>query len=372
MSFKTFLILTVFLFFAPALHAQKKDSSRIYSSGGEQFRFEVLTQQKDVVWGFDFLGDGRIIFTERGGALRIYDPKTKKVTGVQGAPKVWADGQGGLLDIRVHPKDKNRIYLTYSEPIDNGATTAFASATLSGSELTQFKKLFSAKDASSNEIHFGSRIEFDGAGHIFITVGDRNDRPKVQDLKYHMGKILRFNEDGTVPKDNPFVKTKGAQPEIWALGIRNAQGLVRHPITGDLWSVEMGPRGGDEINVIKPGLNYGWPVITYGREYWGPKIGEGERKAGMEQPVVYWVPSLSPSGTTIYNGDVFPKWKGNMFVGMLATTHLRRLTMDGQKITNQEELLKDLSMRIRNVRPGPDGFIYLSTDDGKIARLVPR
>lgn len=339
-------------------------------SEGQEFRMEILTQQKDVVWGFDFLSDGKIIFTERQGALKIFDPKTKKVSDVAGAPAVYAKGQGGLLDIRVHPTNKNQIFLTYAEPMDKKATTALASAILSGTKLTQFKKLFSAIDPNDNEIHFGSRIEFDGEGHVFVTAGERNKRDQAQELKNHFGKVLRLNEDGTIPKDNPFAKLKTAKPEIWSFGHRNPQGLVRNPLTGDLWLAEMGPKGGDELNLIRPGLNYGWPVVTFGREYSGPKIGEGTSKPGIENPVVYWVPSISPSGMTIYHGDVFPKWKGNIFIGALSGQHLRRLILDGQKVIKQEELLMYQGMRIRHVRTGPDGFLYLSTDDGRIARLV--
>lgn len=369
MASRIFLIgLLAVLFQIHPAFAQKGKS---YSAGGESFRFEEILRQDDVIWGFDFLPDGRIIFTERKGMMKIFEPKRKGVFEVKGVPAVWSKGQGGLLDVRVHPKNGKKIFFTYSEPIGKKATTALGSADLEGNELKNVKKLFSALEPNSNEIHFGSRIEFDDEGHVFITVGDRNDRPKVQDLKYHNGKVIRLNEDGSVPQDNPFVKTKDARPEIWALGIRSPQGLVRHPVTKELWEVEMGPRGGDEVNIIKPGKNYGWPVITYGREYWGPKIGVGEKKEGMEQPIVYWTPSISPSGATFYTGSVFPKWKNNLFLGTLSGQHLRRLTVEGDKITGQEEMLKDLGMRIRNVRTGPDGFLYLSTDEGQLARLNP-
>lgn len=370
--FKEFrVILQSIFFFVAGMAIVPIAVAKVYQSEGQKFEMETLTQQQDVIWGFDFLSDGKIIFTERSGVLKVFDPKTKATNIIKGAPPVWANGQGGLLDVRVHPSPTNKIYLTYSEPVGKGATTALASATLNGTELKDFKKLFSAHEANNNDIHFGSRIEFDGQGHVFITVGDRNERPHVQDLSYHTGKSIRLNEDGSVPQDNPFVNKKNAKPEIWTLGHRSPQGLFRNPVNGDLWEVEMGPRGGDEINLLKGGANYGWPVITYGREYYGPKIGEGTEKAGMEQPVAYWVPSISPSGANIYQGDVFPKWKGNIFLGNLSGTHLRRLVMEDHKVVKQEELLKDLGMRIRNVRQGPDGFLYLSTDDGKIARLVP-
>lgn len=335
-----------------------------------KFSLEKLLQQDDVIWGFDFLADGRIIFSERKGALKVFDLKNKSVSQIKGVPKVWSEGQGGLLDIRVHAKSQ-KVFMTYSEPVGDGATTALARATLSGNELKDFKKIFSAHESNNNEIHFGSRIEFDDKGHVFITVGDRNERSHVQDLAYHTGKIIRLNEDGSVPKDNPFVNTNNAKPEIWSLGHRSPQGLVRDPVTGDLWEAEMGPRGGDEINLIKAGANYGWPVITYGTEYSGLPIGPNS-KVGMEQPIAYWVPSISPSGMTIYNGNAFPEWKGNIFLGNLSGQHLRRLTLKDKKVVEQEELLKDESFRIRNVRPGPDGYLYLSTDSGIIARLIPK
>ncbi len=347
----------------------KKDSNGAYISREAKFKFEVLQQQQDIVWGFDFLNDKQIIFTERGGALRILDLETKKVTDVSGAPKVWVKGQGGLLDVRVHPKKRNIIFLTYSEPVGKKATTAFAMATLDKDKLTNFKKIISAEEASDESIHFGSRIEFDGQGHIFVTIGERNERDKVQNMNNHLGKLLRFNEDLTVPKDNPLVGKKDSKPEIWSWGHRSPQGLTRHPETGEIYLVEMGPRGGDEVNLIKKGANYGWPEVTYGREYYGPRIGIAQ-KEGVENPVVHWVPSISPSGSNFYSGTKFVNWKNNLFIGTLSGQHLRRLVIENGKVTSQEELLSDLSMRIRNVRTGPDGALYLSTDDGKIARLV--
>lgn len=371
-SVLTKIVLTSIFLFGCASKAQiPLDTTKVYESEGQKFQLQVLTNQKDVIWGFDFLSDGRILFTERSGALKVLDSKTGSVTPVSGLPKVWADGQGGLLDVRVHPSKKSEIYFTYTEPVGDGATTALAKASLSGSQLAGVKKLFSAHKPSANEIHFGSRIEFDGKGHVFVSVGDRKERSHVQSLGYHTGKIMRINEDGSVPKDNPFIKVKGARPEIWSLGHRNPQGLTRHPETGELWEAEMGPRGGDELNLIKAGKNYGWPVVTYGREYWGPKIGEGTSKPGMEDPVVYWVPSISPSGITFYNGDVFPKWKGNAFIGTLSGSHLRRLIFVNGRVIRRELLFKGLNLRFRNVRPGPDGLLYFSTDDGKIVRIKP-
>lgn len=345
-------------------------SEKIYVSGGEKFQFEVLTQQKDVVWGFDFLNDDQLIFTERNGTLRLLNIKTRIVTEIKGAPTVKASGQGGLLDVRVHPTQKSKIYITYSEPVKDAATTALGIATLDGDTLSNFKKIFSAYEPSNTMAHFGSRIEFDGKGHLWISLGERDQRDRAQDLNYHNGKIIRLKEDGSIPSDNPFTKIKTARAEIWSYGHRNPQGLVRNSKTEELWETEFGPQGGDELNLIKAGVNYGWPVVTYGREYDGPKIGKGTSLKGMEQPITHWVPSISPSALTIYTGDLFPKWTGNIFIGTLSGLHLRRLKLDGKRVVEQDELLKDLKLRIRNVRTGPDGSLYLSTDDGKIARLV--
>lgn len=332
----------------------------------------ILTQEDEVIWGFDFMKDGTVVFTERNGSLYTYDPKTKKKTKISGVPKVYAVGQGGLLDVRVHPTN-GYIYLTWSEPVgDDKSTTAFGRGKISGTQLTDFKKLFSAEYPSDEDIHYGSRIEFDGKGHVFVTIGERGERMPVQKLENHLGKVIRLNEDGSVPKDNPYAGVKNAKPENWALGIRSPQGLQMKPGTEELWMAEMGPRGGDEINIIKPKANYGWPVITYGREYYGPKIGEGTKKPGIEEPVVYWVPSISPSGMAFYTGDKMPEWKGNLFLGLLSGEHVRRLVVEGTKVTKQEELLKDLGWRFRHVRTGPDGYLWFSTDEGRLGRIIKK
>jgi glucose/arabinose dehydrogenase len=331
-------------------------------------RFEELHKISDSVWGLDFLADGRVIFTAREGKMSVLDLKTKKTTDVTGLPKIYVAGQGGLLDVRVGPDQF--IYFTYSEPHKAGSTTALMKAKLDGNKLTENKLLFSGKSPNDNDIHFGSRIEFDDKGHVFFTMGDRNDRDKAQVLNYHMGKVLRLKLDGSTPSDNPFVGKKDALPEIWSLGHRSPQGLVRHPVTGDLWEAEMGPRGGDEINLIKAGANYGWPKATYGKEYWGPSIGDNKVN-GTVQPQVYWVPSISPSAITFYTGDKYPQWKHSLFVATLSGEHVRRLTLDGERITGQEELLAKMGRRWRVVRTGPDGELYLASDEGHIGRLLP-
>lgn len=335
-------------------------------------KIEILTSDHDVIWGFDFLDSNQIIFSERNGKLKILDLKSKKVFEVAGLPEVWSKGQGGLLDVRVHYKDKNKVYLTYSDPVSKSkATTSLGVGTLKGNKLVDFKRIFKAYAESDNAIHFGSRIEFDKNGFLFMTIGDRNERPKVQSLEHHNGKIVRLNEDGSIPKDNPFVADKKARPEIWTLGHRSPQGLFYDEVRKKLWMTEMGPRGGDELNLIEKKKNYGWPVVTFGNEYSGFKVGDGiTEKAGMEQPLVYWVPSISPSGMVVYNGDQLKNWKHNLFLGCLSGQQIRRLVMKEDKIIEQESLLEKQGERFRQLHPGPDGYLYYSTDSGKISRII--
>jgi glucose/arabinose dehydrogenase len=336
-------------------------------------KFEKLFEVKDVIWGFDFLPDGKVIFTEREGRLSLFDPQTKKMDPIKNVPKVHAVGQGGLLDVRLHPDfaKNNLIYFTYSEPVgEDKSTTALGMARLNGTELTEVKKLFSAHEPNDNDIHYGSRIEFH-ENHLFFTIGDRNERPNVQKLSYHNGKVIRLKMDGSVPTDNPFYADKTARPEIWALGIRSPQGLTLHPETKELWESEMGPRGGDEINLLKAGNNYGWPEVTYGREYHGPSIGPSAQP-GTEQPLTYWVPSISPSAIAFYTGDNVAAWKNNLFIATLSGEHVRRVVWQDKKVIQQEELLKELGLRWRSIRMGKDGYLYLGTDEGQFGRLIPK
>ena len=340
--------------------------------GTQNLKFETLLQGEDVIWGFDFLPDGKVILTERIGKMLVFDPKLKTTTVVKGVPKVYNAGQAGLLDVRTHPDflKNNTIYFTYSEPIgENQSTTALGTAILKNNELVNFKKLFSGHGPNSNDIHYGSRIEFDSSGHLFISMGDRDERNKAQDLSFHQGKILRFNLDGSIPQDNPFKAAADKKPEIWSFGHRNPQGLTRHPETGELWEAEMGPRGGDEVNLISAQKNYGWPQVTFGKEYWGPKIGQTE-KPGIQQPVVYWVPSISPSAITFYTGDKFPDWKNNLFIAALSGNHVHRVVLNKQKVEKQEELLSELEYRWRSIRTGPDGYLYAGTDEGRFGRII--
>lgn len=361
------LLLLTFIFSAEIAFA------KTYVSDGMKFTVETLFEGKDVIWGFDFIdskSENEILFSERDGKLKLLDLKTKKAIELSGAPKVFASSQGGLLDVYIDHKSAD-IFLTYSDPDPDGATTSLFKAKLSADKKKiEGKRFFQAQAKSAGGEHFGSRIAIDKNGFIFMTVGERNKRDRAQDLSSHQGKVLRLNKDGTAPADNPFVNTKGALPEIWTLGHRNPQGLV-FSTDGTLLEAEFGPRGGDEVNVIQKGLNYGWPVITYGKEYWGPSIGTQER-AGMQQPLYKWVPSINPSGIMIYKGSAFPKFEDNLFLATLAGTHIHRVVMDkNKKILKEEKLLDDLDERFRQVKTGPDGLIYVSTDSGKLLRLKP-
>ncbi len=357
--------LTLFISFC----AQAK--TKIYTTDGQKYIVETLFEGKDVIWGFDFLNkSNKILFSERDGKLKLLNLKTKKVIEVAGAPKVYTESQGGLLDV-MFDSTQDHVYLTYSDPDPKGATTSLFRGKLSPDHQKLIgERLFQAKAYASGGIHFGSRVILDKKGFIFLSVGERNERDRAQDLSTHQGKILRLNGDGSIPKDNPFISTPKALGEIWSYGHRNPQGLTLTS-KGELLNAEFGPKGGDEVNLVERGENYGWPVITYGTEYHGPVIGT-KTHAGMRQPLFYWVPSISPSGLMEYTGNVFPRFKGNLFLATLSGSHLHRIVMgDNHQLLQEEKLLLDLRERFRQVKIGIDGFIYLSTDSGKILRLVP-
>ncbi len=346
----------------------------------QPFKVETFATRLVHPWGLAFLPDGQMLVTERPGRVRVVGKDGRLSDPVRGVPDVVATGQGGLLDIALDPDfaGNRLVYLSYAEPRADGANgTSVARGTLvtdgTASRLDDVKVIFRQMPAASGGLHFGSRLAFARDGNLFLTTGDRyHSRDKAQDLGTHFGKVIRIRPDGSVPPDNPFVKKSGARPETWSYGHRNPQSAAIHPVTGKLWTVEHAARGGDEINVPAAGKNYGWPVINYGRDYSGFKIGESTQKAGMEQPVYYWDPSIAPSGMAFYTGNLFPEWKGNLFVGALAGRALHRLVLDGETVVGEEALLKGLD-RIRDVRNGPDGALWLLTDSpqGRILRLVP-
>ena len=336
-----------------------------------------VTEGLDHPWGLAFLPDGRMLVTERPGRLRIVGKNGKlDPQPVAGLPEIAATGQGGLLDVALHPRfaDNGLVYFSYTARGDTGVGTEVARGKLAGNRLEAVQVIFRQHPKGGTGVHFGSRLVFDRDGYLFITLGERGQRERAQKSDDHAGSVIRLHDDGRVPKDNPFVGKAGWKPEKYDLGHRNQQGAALNPQTGKLWTHEHGPQGGDEINVIWPGTNYGWPVITYGVEYViGTKIGEGTHKDGMAQPIHYWIPSIAPSGMAFYAGDKFPQWRGDLFVGSLKFELLVRLKLDGEKVVKEERLLKGLFGRIRDVRNGPDGYLYLLTDEsnGVLARLEP-
>jgi aldose sugar dehydrogenase len=329
-------------------------------------------------WGLAFLPDGRMLVTERAGRMRVVAADGTLGAPLAGLPPIVVGGQGGLLDVAVDPKfaSNSLVYWSYSEadPQEPRAnSTAVARGRLDGDRLADVRVIFRQAPKFASGAHFGSRLVFARDGRLFVTLGDRfSRRDDAQGLDTHHGKIVRIESDGRVPADNPFVNRAGALPEIWSHGHRNVQGAAIHPATGELWADEHGPQGGDELNVVEAGKNYGWPVITYGVNYvTGTKIGEGTTKAGMEQPLARWVPSIATSGLAFLTSDRYPGWKGSAFIGALKAQLLVRLELDGRKVVREERLLEDFGERIRDVRQGPDGWLYLLTDstNGRIVRL---
>ena len=362
------LLASVWLLFLP---------ERGVAQSSQSLRAATVTEGLEYPWGLAFLPDGRMLVTERPGRLRLVDADGRlHPQPVSGVPAVAAVGQGGLLDVALHPDfARNRwIYLSYAAQGEGGYGTEVVRARLEGQSLRDLKVVFSMRPKTTAGHHFGSRLVFDRQGYLYITLGDRGDMGRAQRLDDHAGSVIRLHDDGRVPADNPFVALPNALPEKFTLGNRNIQGAALHPATGALWAHEHGPQGGDEINVIRAGVNYGWPVATYGRNYGsGTPIGEGTHIAGTAQPLLQWTPSIAPSGMAFYRGDKFPAWRGNLFVGALRGQMLVRLELDGERIVREERLLENKVGRIRDVRNGPDGYLYLLIDDarGRIVRLEP-
>lgn len=362
-----------------------QDAGEFRRSAYHDYRIVTVADGLVNPWSMAFLPNGDILVTERPGRLRIIRDGELLSTPVSGVPEVYATGQGGLLDVVLHPDfgTNKLIYMSYSKPYadEDGATTAIMRARFENDELHDVEELFVAN--SRGRGHYGSRIVFDGEGFLFFSVGERQvpsrgdlEAHPAQDPTNHHGTINRLNDDGSIPEDNPFIGEDGIEPSIYSYGHRNPQGLAIHPQTGDIWSTEHGPQGGDELNRILPGLNYGWPVVGYGVNYGtGTTIHEGTTREEMESPTHFWIPSIATSGLMIYTGDRFPSWKGNIFAGGLAGERLVRLTMDGRVVTNEETLIQRIG-RIRDVREGPDGFIYVAIDGRggdptSIVRLEP-
>lgn len=350
-------------------------SAQTYSTDHHRFQLQTVVSGLANPWSMAFLPNDEILITERPGQLRrVVDGRLidRPVTGL---PEITASGQGGLLDIALHPDFTNNrwLYFSYSHGNNQGLTTRLARAQYHDGQLSNVEILFDAAPRLSGGRHFGSRIVFDDHGYLYLTVGDRGQQNRAQDLSSHMGTTVRLHDDGSVPNDNPFVNRTNALPEIYTYGNRNPQGLTLHPESRRVWQTEHGPRGGDEINLIQAGLNYGWPEVTHGINYNGTPITDLTDKEGMESPLLHWTPSIAPSGLAIYTGDVFPQWQGDLFTGALAGQKIQRVRFDGTEVVEQEDMLTSFNTRIRDIRNGPDGTLWLLTDEGngRLLRMVP-
>ncbi|QWG22584.1 PQQ-dependent sugar dehydrogenase [Bradyrhizobium sediminis] len=349
-----------------------------FASSAGQLEVQTIAGGLTNPWSLAFLPDGRMLVTERPGRMRLVTAEGQLSPPLKGVPEVWASGQGGLLDVvtdRAFAQNRT-IYFCYAERASGGGRTAVARARLNdgSGRLDEVKVIFRQEGPLSGGNHYGCRIAQANDGNLFVTLGDHFTwRDEAQNLGNHLGKIIRIAPDGSAPSDNPYLGRTDAKPEIWSYGHRNEQGLAINPASGELWEIEHGPRGGDEVNIIGKGRNYGWPVIGYGIDYSGARIHGGTAKDGMEQPVKYWVPSIAPSGMTFYTGKLFKKWTGSLFTGALKDKMLVRLSLNGNSVTSEERLLQNLNERIRDVRQGPDGALWLLTDSsaGRILRVSP-
>lgn len=355
-------LLTLLLFYQPVFGAQTVTT-------------ETLAKGLGVPWGMAVMPDNTLLITQREGQLSKLNLKTGSLTSITGLPAIKVSGQGGLFDVALSPDyaKSQWIYFTYSKDVSSQAATTLARAKLVDKHLVDWQDILVTKSTTDTNYHFGGRIAFDNNKHIFVSVGERGFRPNAQDLSNHAGAILRLNLDGSVPSDNPFVGNKNALPEIWSYGHRNPQGLFFNKVTGQLWESEHGPRGGDEINLIEAGKNYGWPIISHGKEYYTPfAVGEATEKVGMEQPIKVYIPSIATSSLIQYMGNAFPDWHNNLFIGALKSEHLNRIVLDEQShATSETRLLRNVEGRIRNIIESPEGWLYVSTDDGRILKISP-
>ncbi len=341
-------------------------------SGSPSIEVEYLVAGLDSPWGMDFLPDGNLLVTEKSGAVKRVNAADWSVTTLSGVPVSVDPGQGGMLDVAVHPDfaDNGLVYLSYTAELDDGTTTRVSRGVLGGDHLSNVETLFTAQPAFDQKRHYGSRLLLND-GYLFFTVGDRGNRQLAQSLETHNGKVIRLHEDGRVPADNPFVATTGAQPEIYSYGHRNPQGLARHPLSGEIWLSEHGPQGGDEINRVLPGTNYGWPLVTYGEEYGGGKIGQGTAAPGMEPPLFHYVPSIATAGIAFYTGDNYTTWEPSLLVAALRDTMVSRVELKGDGLGERHDFLNELKLRVRDIQMGPDGLVYLLAGD-RLLRLNPQ
>jgi glucose/arabinose dehydrogenase len=352
-----------------------------FQTEGPTIHVQTVAEGLDHPWGIAFLPDEGMLVTERSGDLLHVTAEGEVSEPISGVPEVDSRRQGGLLDVTLHPDfaENRLVYLSYAEAGDGGNGTAVARGRLNedNTALENVEVIFRQQPKVESEMHFGSRLVFDGEGHLFVTLGERfaeEFRTQAQELDSHLGKIVRINPDGSVPEDNPFVGQEGALPEIYAYGVRNVQAAAINPETSELWELEHGPQGGDELNIVEPGANYGWPMVSFGENYDGTPVGTGREDAeGVTDPIYTWTPVIAPSGMMFYQGEAFPDWQGDLFVGGLASTALVRLELEGEEVTGEERLLEELGLRIRDVAEGPDGAIYAITDEdnGEILRISP-
>lgn len=370
------LILSCLLLALPLSSVSAQGSTLLEGkSAGMPYRVETLAEVAGVPWGMVFLDRQRLLFTQRAGGAAILNIDTGHIVQVNNTPPVFGSGQGGFLDVAA-PKGYSEgkwLYFTWVKSQSGRGVTVLSRARLRDRSLIDWQDLLITRSATGTGRHFGSRIAFDDSGYLYFSVGDRGERPNGQDLSTHAGSVMRLKLDGSVPGDNPFVDRPGAQPEIWSYGHRNPQGLAWDSEHRRLWEIEHGPRGGDEINLIQRGGNYGWPVVSHGKEYWGPlPVGEGTERKGMISPIKVYIPSIAPGSLLYYSGDAFPAWRGNLIAGALKLTHLNRIALDEEgNAVAEERLLESLGERIRALIQGPEGWLYFSTDSGRILRLRP-
>ncbi len=382
MSKKLSTVAVVFLFLLSCSNGTKNDlwdlrdpeNDNFITSEKLNYKIDTIASGLNSAWGLTFLPNDDLLVTEKKGEIRVIRDGKLLDTKISGVPEVFSNGQGGLFEIELHPQYESNgwLYIIYAAPGSGGANTAIMRAKLDDFNLTEKEVIFQAEPLVTGGNHFGGRMVFDKNGFLYFATGERGKMDNAQNLKNHSGKILRIKDDGDIPADNPFVNTNDAKPEIYTYGNRNPQGMEIHPATDEIWTHEHGPLGGDEINIVEEGANYGWPEVTYGKNYNGTTISEFTTKPGMKDPLHQWTPSIAPCGMSFVTGDTYPEWKGNLLVGSLKFRYVARLELNGKEVTHEEKLLENLG-RIRSITQGPDGYIYVGTESpGLVVRIVPQ